>query len=547
MTIDLSGREVFIASPGNLAEERTACRRTISAFNEEHANAEGVHFLARAWEQLPGGLGRPQARINPLLDKCDFMILMLGDRWGSEPSVDGPYSSGTEEEFHRCIELLASPHAHMRDLLVLFKTVDADKLGDAGPQLRQVMSFRDGLERAKVLAYEQFDSTERLSSLITRTLRAWAIQPLNERTPQVIELPPQMLPDEPIASSTPQLLEIARKHSSDGLLMQAEAAYSIAVKDDDPQAVTEFALFMRRTGRPHQALKLNKQLLKNPILLSQTSSESFSLRANSLANMGIIYRKRGAMNKSRKSLREAVETARSSPEPVTNELCYALDNLGLTLLKNASAPEANAAFEESHSLRKEYNLRSGLAQSAINLGRSHMHLLQFSDAADRFAEARAILATEEDDHLLANALAGIAEARLRQDITDGVEEIVSEAMGINARIQNSDGSSIANSLYARLSLATGALDEAELYARSTREESEGSDNPTGLGTAAWLLAEICLARGEVLRAKKFSTEAKAHAQKAQSNLLDIDIEKTTKTIAETSSGLAGPVTESPIL
>ena len=121
------------------------CRQAIRRFNDERSESERVTFIIRAWEDLPGGIGRPQDRINPRLDDCDFMILLLGDRWGSPPALDGPYSSGTEEEFYRCLDLLAQLDAAMRDLLVLFKTLDDDRLRDPGQQLLKVMDFRDAL------------------------------------------------------------------------------------------------------------------------------------------------------------------------------------------------------------------------------------------------------------------------------------------------------------------------------------------------------------------------------------------------------------------
>jgi hypothetical protein len=50
---------------------------------------------------LLGGTGRPQALINDELRTCDFVFLLLWDRWGTppQPTGTGSYTSGTEEEF----------------------------------------------------------------------------------------------------------------------------------------------------------------------------------------------------------------------------------------------------------------------------------------------------------------------------------------------------------------------------------------------------------------------------------------------------------------
>ncbi|NHE67806.1 tetratricopeptide repeat protein [Rhodococcus sp. D-46] len=534
MPIELSGRPIFLASPGNLAHERDICRKTVSAFNEERANPARVHFLVRGWEQFPAGVGRPQARINPYIDDCDFMILMLGDHWGSPPSLDGPYSSGTEEEFHRCLELLGSADACMRDLLVLFKTVDAGRLRDPGPQLCKVMDFRDRLEQSKGLLFDTFDSDDSLSGVITRNLVAWSAQPLGARVPQTITLQEQMIPVEPsdsipmheLSDSTPmQLLETAKKKVAAGHLMQAEAAFSHAIKDGDPEALTEYAQFMRRTGRLEQALILNNQLLKDPALLARDDAEAVAYRTNSLANMGVIHRKRGELTQSRDLLHEAVETARASAEPINQKLCYALDNYGLTLLKIAEPDAAVQFFEEAHTLRENFGSPKELAQSAINLGRSQMNLGNYAAAESRFAESVGLLGGDYDDHLMANALSGLAESVLRQDISDGVRAYIEKALGINERIQNSDGVSIAHALFARLLVVEGSLTDAEKHALVSQEKSEKSNNAAGLGTATWLLAEVAFAKGETSRARGLLREAKVHAGKAQSVLLDRDIEQ----------------------
>ncbi|ALU73766.1 hypothetical protein H351_32390 (plasmid) [Rhodococcus erythropolis R138] len=539
MPIELSGRPIFLASPGNLAHERDICRKTVSAFNEDRANATGVHFLVRGWEQFPAGVGRPQAKINPYIDDCDFMILMLGDHWGTPPGLDGTYSSGTEEEFHRCLELLKSSDACMRDLLVLFKTIDADRLRDPGPQLCKVMDFRDRLEQSKSLLFDTFDSDDSLSGVITRNLVEWAVQPLGIRVPQTITLPAQLTPAELSAStpihelsdSTPQLLETAKKHAAAGHLMQAEAAFSHAIKDGDPEALTEFAQFMRRTGRLEKALELNNQLLDDPTLLARDDAEAVGYRTNSLANMGVIHRKRGELTRSRDLLHEAVETARTSAEPINQKLCYALDNYGLTLLKIAEPDAAIQSFEEAHTLRQEFGSPQELAQSAINLGRSQMNLGDYAAAEARFVEAIDFLENDHDDHLMANGLSGLAESGLRQGASAGTRGHIEQALEINERIQNSDGASIAHALFARLLLHEGSPDKAEKHALVSQEKSEKSNNAAGLGTATWLLAEVALAKGETSRARALLREATVNARKAQSLLLDRDIEQTSAKIA----------------
>src|SRR5262245_63013344 len=102
MASALTAYRVFIASPGGLQGEREQFKHTLNAYNEAEGIVRGVTFIPVGWEATLGGVGRPQAIINKELLDCDYLVLLLWDRWGSPPaeSTDATYSSGTEEEFH---------------------------------------------------------------------------------------------------------------------------------------------------------------------------------------------------------------------------------------------------------------------------------------------------------------------------------------------------------------------------------------------------------------------------------------------------------------
>ena len=515
-----------------MTSEREVCRQAVHRFNEERSESERVAFIVHAWEDLPGGVGRPQDRINPRLDDCDFMILLLGDRWGSPPALDGPYSFGTEEEFHRCLDLLAQSDAAMRDLLVLFKTLDDERLRDPGPQLLKVMTFRNALEASKAIQYMTFDSDESLSIAINKKLIEWAA-PLSSRQPLQITLPGAEGSIEPPTEATrEQLLDAAREHVSKGLLMQAEAAFAHAVEDGDVDAVSEYALFMRRTGRLERALELNQQIIDDPKILSATDRKSIVHRVRALANIGVIQRKRGSLNESIGALREAVRTAEASDLPVYQELCYSLDNYGLSLLKVGSIEMANAQLEKARALRKDFGTGRDLAQSAVNLGRRALSLEAYEQAATLFAEALDNPDTEEDDHLLANALCGLAEARLRQKSAEGTRELLERALEINTSLGNSDGVSIAHALLARSFLLERAPQRAAEQADLCRQESEKTSSATGQGTAMFLLGMASLARGHRREARDYLAQAVQHSRKSGDAPLIREVEDAMRQLLE---------------
>lgn len=93
---------VFVASPGDVREERSRVRGVIDRVNERHALHEGILLEPWLWEMdaVPD-VGRVQELINPTLDSAAIVVLILWNRIGS-PS--GKAESGTVEEFDRAFE-----------------------------------------------------------------------------------------------------------------------------------------------------------------------------------------------------------------------------------------------------------------------------------------------------------------------------------------------------------------------------------------------------------------------------------------------------------
>ena len=78
---------VFLASPGDLEEERRAVRKVVTELNEIWANPLGYHVDLMGWEETIAGYGRPQHIINQEVDRCDLFIGMMWKRWGTAVSV----------------------------------------------------------------------------------------------------------------------------------------------------------------------------------------------------------------------------------------------------------------------------------------------------------------------------------------------------------------------------------------------------------------------------------------------------------------------------
>lgn len=142
--------KVFLASPGDLDEERKAAKSIVDEFNSQLADALGYQVELVGWEDTLLGVGRPQAIINRDLDGCDLFIGMLWKRWGTPPG-DGPYTSGFEEEFNQ--SMLRNAKDGRPEINLLLKDIDAASLVDPGDHLKQVIAFKDRVfAEKKVLA-----------------------------------------------------------------------------------------------------------------------------------------------------------------------------------------------------------------------------------------------------------------------------------------------------------------------------------------------------------------------------------------------------------
>ena len=507
MPIDVACRQVFLASPGGLSAERKLSRKVFRQHNESRAVDYRIFFYVHFWEDVAGGVGRPQDRINPNLDECDYLVMLFNDKWGTPPAISGPYTSGTEEEFFRALELLADSDRPMRDILVLFKAVDPARMVDPGPELQRVMDFRARLEESKSLMYETFDSDERLRRSLDRKLRDW-LKDDEPKQPRRIVIPETTVDTSGLRSrDREELVESARTFAGNGLLMQAEAAYAAATQGGEPELLLEFGRFMRRTGRLEQAMALNYRIVEDSQLLVTRSAKASGLRVRAMSNIGVIQRDLGELTESIRILQEAVQTAETSREPIPVDECYALDNYGWTLMRADQPDLALKQFQRVDRIRAEFGTVDQRVQSAINLGRYLLTQGRLTDATDYFSRALKDLQVDSDQHLRANALAGTAEALIRLGREQEADELLRQALEVNQGLNNKKGQSIVHGLWARSFLQQDRSPEADPHISAARELTDETGDAQGRAVVAWLRAEAARRRGDLSGARALLADA----------------------------------------
>lgn len=314
----ITAYRVFIASPGGLDKEREAFRSAINAHNESDAIERGVIFLPIGWEITPGGIGRPQAIINEEVRRCDYFMLVLHDRWGSAPQVgEGAYTSGSEEEFDIARE--CHKRGTMRQIVVLFKDLDSNQLRDPGPQLDNVLKFREQLEAERSFLFEVFDELSNFERRLQRHLAGWVRDHERKGRGQApVGVAPSAIAGRPVASEP--VIQVPRESGSAALqdanalalaghVTQAERALAqvmaidneAAPNDEAFEAMVRYGGLQLQKGSHAKAEEVFTQLLE----IARERGES-DWEVVALSELGRLYQMMGRPDEAEVNYRTAL-------------------------------------------------------------------------------------------------------------------------------------------------------------------------------------------------------------------------------------------------
>jgi hypothetical protein len=146
---------VFLASPGDLKEERRLAKCAVDELNKGIAAHLGFTVQLKAWEDTLPGTGRPQAIINEELALCELFIGMMWKRWGTPPDSESKYTSGFQEEYEFALDKYHQ--TGKPEMAIYFKKIPEDLKLDPGKELAQVTSFRKHLESKRELLFREFN------------------------------------------------------------------------------------------------------------------------------------------------------------------------------------------------------------------------------------------------------------------------------------------------------------------------------------------------------------------------------------------------------
>jgi len=119
---------VMIASPGDVASERSIVRDVVYEWNAVHSSSRKIVLLPIGWEShsSPEMGASPQAIINnQILERCD---LLIGVFWTRIGTATDEYASGTIEEIERHIEAGKPAMLYFSSQPVAMDTVDLEQV-----------------------------------------------------------------------------------------------------------------------------------------------------------------------------------------------------------------------------------------------------------------------------------------------------------------------------------------------------------------------------------------------------------------------------------
>jgi len=275
---------IFLASPGDLQEERQAAKSVVDEFNKLWADRLGIHVELVGWEDTVSRFGRPQELINRDLERCEAFVGLMWRRWGMPPSHDGPYTSGFEEEFE--LSAKSRRDSGRPEISLFFKSVDPDLLKDPGEDLRKVLAFQTRIVDGKEILFEKFSDMREFEARIRGCITNYVLRLVDEA--QEILSGAQVRPSEP-ANEPVTASDSYKLFSTEGARFIRELiAKSEKDRGKHPITSVEIARF---------------RLLGSMISVSGNDERSLGVH-----DANILFNKRGELSLSRREMQGLIDS-----------------------------------------------------------------------------------------------------------------------------------------------------------------------------------------------------------------------------------------------
>ncbi len=520
---------VFIASPGDLAVERATFKEVIDELNDGFGDGAGVTFELLAWEATPAVMTRrSQGLINQKIDQCEVFVLAMHRRWGQEAPDAKPYSSYTEEEFHRAVDRwqrTGSP-----TVLVFFKEIESGYMVDPGEQLQKVLAFRRQLEAQRTLLYRPFATAAEFKEEVRNHLRAYVRGelPAADAALEKVVLPQHAI--EEVAQARAKAAEAEAKAEREHQAAEAAAAraerFALEFAERASKAVREgrveearqdFAkatdgtanlqvlylafLFYWRTGD----LVTAEELTERRLAISGRDTATPAI-TRALGNLGLIYQTRGELDRAEEMHRKAL----AIDEKLDNQegIARHCGNLGIIYRTRGELERAEEMHRTSLETAEKIDFQECVSNQYGNLGLIYQTRGELDRAEElhrKSLETAEKLGRPEGMAIQYGNLGSIYEKRGE---LDRGEEMYRKAFDINEKLGHQPGMAIQFANLGKIYQKRGDLDWAEVMLQKALAIQERLGLQEGMAGQYANLGLIAKDRGEMDQARVLWTKAR---------------------------------------
>lgn len=467
---------IFLATPGDLGDERKLVLAAVEEHNNRGAGASNVAFEVVGWEQIRGTARRPQEAINELISESHFMIVMFKEKWGSEPGSPWGYTSGTEEELFTGLLELGQSEQPMRDVWVAF-------MAHATPEER-VTRLKEQMVREHSMLFEATPDLRELKTKLADRLVSWEDMASTKR-PRHIDL---------ISSTGREVLKAAKLRIAGEKLVElgqpdvGRASLAEAAAIGGPVENLAYAQLLARQGELDAAFASTQKAIEQCL---QGAADLYSnLTAEAVAAQAGVLRRQGQVGAAVGRLEHAL-TLLIEDDPFTNQIrSRILDDLGIAFRGLKRLEDSETAFLKSLKIREIASPVHEIAQSYVNLARVSVAAEDLASALTRAEEADRLLRNSAPTALHANAAVLLAQVHLRLGDPELGVSHAERALLLNQQFANTRGEAIGLLLLAQCFRAAGRPDQAIEYSQKCLEVNTKMGNQMGVERARWLLSEL---------------------------------------------------------
>ena len=432
---------VFLASPGDLSEERTMFPKIVEEVNDMRRLDQRLEPVG--WEDALPGQGRPQAIINEDVKQCDVFVMLLWKRWGSPPQKgSGRFTSGTEEEF-----TIAQSRTRRGNkgpyILLYFRSVPADMIADPGTQLKKVIKFRSRIEREKSFLFQAYDKPDEWARLLRQHLSQW----LDRRL---------VLPG---FSAGPEVPVVKMPHNSEQRMVRLQKHYSEKNRQlkDAQSKLRGIAM-----GYAVEAMKLIEQGKLTMAEAKFAKSIELFEEPEVMNNFGRFLYQIGSLDRAEKLFQKILETRNDR-----YQAGVALINLGNVNETRGKLSEAEECFEKALKHYKSLGRKEGIADASRNLGDIYRTRGDLTKAEKVYKEALKIDTALRRKQGQAEVYRALGVLYHIKNNVDKSMEMHEKSLKVNRSLRRKEGMANDYGNLGNVWLSKGSLDKAkEMFEKS---------------------------------------------------------------------------------